>query len=210
MVSREVPLSLLSGIGFKLTDKEKRRWMMSKRAEECIPKEMISRGLRDGKIKSEETGAGGTVYTFTFAPSEAPKQKHVYTMFYSGGEVYVEIDPTHIEESKLPSEAGKSMEDIGEARLNKFFLGLKGCQKSYTFMKQPKAPFAEPAPAMPAGPAAAGAPPPGWGGEPAARAPAPDYGNLDEMIAKMKLGGRRRKTNRKSMRHKGKKSLRRK
>lgn len=158
MVSREVPLSLLSGIGFKLTNKDKRQWTMSMRAEECIPKEMASRGLRDGRVKSQDTGVGGTLYTFTFTPAEKPSVKHIYTMFYSGGEVYVEIDLTHIEETKLPSDGAKSAEDIGEARLDKFFAALKGCQKSYGFRAPSKpAPFAEPAPVAPAGPAAAGA-----------------------------------------------------
>jgi hypothetical protein len=200
MVSREVPLSLLSGIGFKLTNKDKKTWAMSARAEDCIPKEMATRGLRDGRVKSQEMAGSGTLYTFTFSPAEKPTVKHVYTMSYLGGEVYVEVDTTHIEESKLPSEAGKSTEDIGEARLDKFFAALKGCQKNYGFRAFVKpAPFAEPAPAAPAAPAAAGAPPPGWGGEPAA----PNrYGDLEEMMRKMGIreGGRRRTKKRKSTR----------
>jgi hypothetical protein len=200
MVSREVPLSLLSGIGFKLTNKDKKTWAMSARAEDCIPKEMATRGLRDGRVKSQEMAGSGTLYTFTFSPAEKPTVKHVYTMSYLGGEVYAEVDTTHIEESKLPSEAGKSTEDIGEARLDKFFAALKGCQKNYGFRAFVKpAPFAEPAPAAPAAPAAAGAPPPGWGGEPAA----PNrYGDLEEMMRKMGIreGGRRRTKKRNSTR----------
>jgi hypothetical protein len=196
MVSREVPLSLLSGIGFKLTNKDKKMWAMSARAEECITKEMATRGLRDGRVKSQEMAGSGTLYTFTFAPAEKPTVKHVYTMSYLGGEVYVEVDPTNIEESKLPSDGAKSTEDIGEARLDKFFMALKACQKNYGFRAFVKpAPFAEPAPA---GPAAAGAPPPGWGGEPAPNR----YGDLEEMMRKMGIreGGRRRTKKRKSVR----------
>jgi hypothetical protein len=197
MVSREVPLSLLSGIGFKLTNKDKKTWSMSMRAEECIPKEMASRGLRDGKVKSQDTGVGGTLYTFTFTPAEKPSVKHIYTMFYSGGEVYVEIDQTHIEETKLPSDGAKSAEDIGEARLDKFFAALKGCQKSYGFRAPPRA--AEPAPVAPAGPAAAGA-----GDD--------DPYGMAAAFARMGVreGGRRRTKKRKSTGRKGKKSLRRK
>jgi hypothetical protein len=193
MVSREVPLSLLSGIGFKLTNKDKKMWAMSARAEDCITKEMATRGLRDGRVKSQEMAGSGTLYTFTFAPAEKPTVKHVYTMSYLSGEVYVEVDPTHIEESKLPSEAGKSTEDIGEARLDKFFAALKACQKNYGFRAPVKpAPFAEPAPAAPAAPAAAGAPPP----EPNR------YGDLEEMMRKMGIreGGRRRTKKQKRMR----------
>lgn len=195
-------MSLLSGLGFKLTDKNKNEWEISERAKVCILEQLKMKGLRDGSIKIQKGGKGvGTLYNFTFKTRETPVKDHVYMMYYSGGEVYVDIDPTHIEESKVPSEEGKSTEEAGEARLDKFFLGLKACQKGYVFKAQPKAPFAEPAPAMPAGPAAAGAPPPGWGGEPAARAPF--YGDLDELAeqaAKMKIGGRRRKSTRKGSR----------
>jgi hypothetical protein len=190
MVSREVPLSLLSGIGFKLTNKDKKMWAMSARAEDCITKEMATRGLRDGRVKSQEMAGSGTLYTFTFAPAEKPTVKHVYTMSYLSGEVYVEVDPTHIEESKLPSEAGKSTEDIGEARLDKFFGALKACQKNYGFRAFVKpAPFAEPAPAAPA---AAGAPP----------AEPNRYGDLEEMMRKMGIreGGRRRTKKQKRVR----------
>jgi hypothetical protein len=195
MVSREVPLSLLSGIGFKLTNKDKKTWSMSMRAEECIPKEMAPRGLREGRVKSQDTGVGGTLYTFTFTPAEKPSVKHIYTMFYSGGEVYVEIDETHIEETKLPSDGAKSVEDIGEARLDKFFAALRGCQKSYGFRAPPKpAPFAEPAPA---GPAAAGA--------------GDDLYGMEAAFARMGVreGGRRKKSTRKGLR-KSRRTIRRK
>ncbi len=184
-------------------------WSMSTRAEECITKEMSIRGLRGGEVNSKETGVGGTLYTFTFTPAEKPSVKHVYTMFYSGGEVYVEIDPTHIEESKLPSDGAKSTEEIGEARLDKFFNALLRCQKSYGFRAPPKE--GAPGPGPGAAPAAAGAPPPGWGGEPRA-APPGKYGDLEEMMRNMKLGkegGRRRKSTRKGSR-KSRRTIRRK
>ena len=196
MVSREVPLSLLSGIGFKLTNKDKKMWAMSARAEDCITKEMATRGLRDGRVKSQEMAGSGTLYTFTFTPAEKPSVRHIYTMSYLGGEVYVEVDPTHIEESKLPSEEGKSTEDIGEARLDKFFMALKACQKNYGFRAPAKpAPFAEPAPAAPA---AAGA--------------GDDLYGMEAAFANMGIrkGGRHRKTKRRSNGRRGKKSLRRK
>ncbi len=204
MVSRVVPLSLLSGLGFKLTNKDKNEWEISERARTCILEQLKMKGLRDGSIRIQKGGKGlGTLYNFTFKTRETPVKDHVYMMYYSIGEVYVDIDPTHIEESKVPSEEGKSMEEAGEARLDKFFLGMTACQKSYGFRAPPKpAPFVEPAPAMPAGPAAAGAPPPGWGGEPRA-APPNKYGDLEEMMRNMKLGkegGRRRTKKRKSLR----------
>jgi hypothetical protein len=205
MVSREVPLSLLSGLGFKLTDKDKNEWEISERAKTCILEQLKMKGLRDGSITIQKGGKGlGTLYNFTFKTRETPVKDHVYMMHYSGGEVYVDIDPTHIEETKVPSEAGKSTEEAGEARLDKFFLGLIACQKGYVFKAQPKAPRAEPAPVMPAGPAAAGAPPPGWGGEPRA-APPGKFGDLEEMMRNMKLGkegGRRRTKKQKRARRK--------
>jgi hypothetical protein len=202
MVSREVPLSLLSGLGFKLLNKDKNQWEISGRAKGCIVDQLGTRGLRDGSVRVQDGGKGvGSIYTFTFKTRETPVKDHVYTMSYIRGEVYVEIDPTHLEESKTASEVGKSAEEAGEARLDKFFLGLRSCQKSYAFRAPPKpAPFAEPAPAMPAGPAAAGA---GPGDD--------DPYGMSAAFARMGVreGGRRRKSTRKG-RRKSRRSTRRK
>ena len=181
MVSREIPLPLLTGLGFKMVDKDKKTWMISAKAEECIKKEMDIRGFGNGRVKSENLRGVGTLYTFVFSPFEAPGTQHVYTMSYLGGDVSVEIDSEHIDSSKTPSEEGKSTEDIGEARLNAFFKSIEKCQRGYVFRAAPKAPppFAEPRPEVsddPYGMAAA-------------------FGRMG-----IREGGRRRATKRKSMR----------
>jgi len=200
MVSREVPLSLMTGVGFKMRDQSKRTWVLSAKGEECIVREMGLRGYKDGRAKSEDLKGAGTLYTFTFTPTERPEVKHVYTMSYIGGEIYIEVDETHIEETRTRSEADKDANAAGEARIDKFIASLQRCKPPAFKSLAARAPFAEP---VPAGLAAAGAgPPAGWGGEPAMRraAPAPDYGNLEEMMAKMKMGGRRRTKKQKRMR----------
>lgn len=177
MVSREVPLSLMTGIGFKMRDQAKKMWGLSAKGEECILREMGIRGYKDGRAKSDELKGVGTLYTFTFTPTERPEVKHIYTMSYIGGDIYLEIDETHIEETRTRSEADKDMNTVGEARIDKFIASLQRCKPPAFKSLAPRAPFVEPAPT-----------------------PAPDYGNLEEMMAKMKVGGRRRTKRQKRVR----------
>lgn len=201
MVSRQVELRDLTGLDFKMLDLGKKTWTISKRAEDCIIKHMAMRySLLNGK--AEMSRGRETFYTFTFEPASLRAQPQVYTLSYIGGDGYVEIDPTHLEASLLPSE-DPDPDKAGEARLDKFFNAIKACKRASFGSLAPRSVGV----AAPAGPAAAGAPRPGFL-EPAPAAPAPDYGNLEEMMRRMGVreGGRKktRKTRRKS-----KKTLRR-
>jgi hypothetical protein len=198
MVSRQIELRDLTGLDFKMADLSKKTWTISKRAEDCIIKHMAMRySLLNGTV--EKSAGRGTFYTFTFEPVELRSRKHVYTISYIGGDGYVEIDPTHLEESLLPSES-RDVDTAGEARLDKFFNAITACKRP-SFVR-----------IAPRGPAEAA--PEGWGGEgpAAAGAPRPDYGSIDElagMMGKMgigKKGGRKTRKLKKSRRGRSKKN----
>jgi len=174
MVSRQVGLRDTTGLDFKMVDSKKSQWSISKRAEDCIVKHMAQRySLLNGKV--EMSRGNNTVYTFTFEPASLRAQPQVYTLSAIGGDMYIEIDPTHLAESLLPSE-DPDHDVAGEARLDKFEQAIKACKRASFGSLAPRGV------AVPAGPGAAGA------------GPAPDYGNLEEMMRRMGVreGGRKK------------------
>jgi len=197
MVSRQVGLRDTTGLDFKMIDSKKGQWTISKRAEDCIVKHMAMRySLLNGKVSMSP--GNSTVYTFTFQPASLKSQPQVYTLSAIGGDMYIEIDPTHLEGSLLPSE-DRDPDVAGEARLDKFEQAIKACKRASFGSLAPRGPAAAGAPAdrwemvLPPAPAAAGAPRPGFL-EPRPAPPKPDYGDLEEMMRRMGVreGGRKK------------------
>ncbi len=186
------------GLGFELLNTEKRLFKISPKSATRIVENMKARGYVTGNYDYENIPKLGTEYIFNFGPAGTKDKIQRFRLRYYLGELRAVIDINELEDSRLPIEEKLSVSDLASKRMKKFVLAVENARGGYTMRAPPPAPFAEPAPA---GPAAAGAPPPGWGGEPPARAP--DYGNLEEMIRNMKIGkegGRRRTKKRKSTR----------
>jgi len=195
----------IGGLGFQLIDGAKGRFKISPATADRIVKNMKMRGYSHGDWDTAKItpASPGTEYIFTFEPVGAKDKPQIFRLQYNHHDLHAVIDPTDLEASRLPDEAGMSVYDLGNKRMKLFVFAVNSSRGGYAMKAFPAAPAAPAAGlaalAAPAGPAAAGAPPAGLGGEAAA---APDYGDLEDMIRKLGVreGGRRRTKKRKSLR----------
>lgn len=132
---RTISQSVANGLGFSMSGS---RWSIKPRARDCIIKEMAKRGFGGGKVE-EETFKNDNFYRFDFPDGE---KIHSFRIEYGEKGLVVEYD----------LEGKENQEQGGEDAMNKFFESLTACgrtlgSKTFPMVKQPVAPFQEPAPA---------------------------------------------------------------
>jgi hypothetical protein len=181
----------IGGLGFQLTDGKKRQFKISPATADRIVKNMKMRGYFTGDwdIDKVSPASPATKYVFTFEPPGAKDKPQIFRLEYKNYDLHAVIDHAELEASRLPDEAGMSVYDLANKRMRKFVLAVENSRGGYAMKAQPV-----PAGA-PAGPVAAGAPPPG---PPAAA----EDSVLANLMGKMGVreGGRRRTKKRKSLR----------
>ncbi len=199
----------VGGLGFQLINNENRQFKISPATAKRIVENMTERGYFTGnsQIAEVKRSSEPTEYIFTFYLPGVKEKPHIFRLQYKNHELHAVIELADLEASRLPDEEKMSVYDLANKRMRKFVLAVEKSRGGYAMR-------AHPVPAgAPAGPVAAGAPPPGLIGEPAPRPLAgPEDSVLANLMAKMGVreGGRRRTKKRKSTGRKGKKSLRRK
>jgi hypothetical protein len=165
----------VGGLGFQLTNAEKRQFKISPATADRIVKTMKMRGYSEGdwEIAKVTPASSATEYIFTFDPAGVKDKPQIFRLQYKHYELHAVIELADLEASRLPDEAGTSVYDLANKRMRKFVLAVENSRGGYGMR-------------APAAPAAAGAPPP----EPNR------YGDLEEMMRNMGVreGGRRRRT----------------
>jgi hypothetical protein len=174
----------VGGLGFQLTNNEKRQFKISPASADRIVQTMKMRGYITGDwdIAKVTPASSATEYIFTFDPAGVKNKPHIFRLQYKYNELHAVIELADLEASRLPDEAGMSVYDLANKRMRKFVLAVENSRGGYG-MRAPPVPAG-----APAGPVAAGAPP--------AAAGAPEDSVLANLMGKMGVreGGRRRRT----------------
>lgn len=135
---RKIPQTVANGIGFKYIDISRNIWTIKE--SECIIDRMKAKGMRTGKV-TVESKTRDTSYRFDFSPSITSKELHSFRIESDDDGLYVTTDMGE-------KEWGGEEDEEEKKRLDMFFDALRSCTRSlgakkFPSMAQVKAPAEE-------------------------------------------------------------------
>jgi len=136
----------ISSLGISFQDMENNKWSIKPNMIDCIVKKLQDSGATAVRVKKTEFKGQGTVYIFEFSPKYEKSARQSFLLGYDGVPT-IEVDLGEVEVSLQEKERGEDIKNVIKSRLDTYEHAIRQCVKpGISMMRQPEAPFQEPAP----------------------------------------------------------------